>query len=166
MTKSRELTLREIRKLVAFPPKLYAEGFDLIKEWHFRNYDGTLCFPWPEYDELVCGFNTAVSDFCLAFRESWFDRDYSHEEAGTAPGNEEAIKSAFGRNYSHEEARKILENEAIIKSATLSQIKRMLSYYLGVERFCDGAWADMITRGYIRRLLERLEVIASEMSKE
>ena len=166
MTKSRELTLREIRELVAFLPKLYAEGFTPITRWHIRNYDGTLCFPWPEYDELVERFRRAIWKFDDAFSESWFDRDHRHEKAGMAPENEGAIKSAFGRNYSHEEARKILENEDIIKSATLSQIRMMLSYYLGVERFCDGAEADMIEKGYIRRLLERLEAIASEMSKE
>ena len=32
-----------------------------------------------------------------------------------------------------------------------------------IERFCDGHWAEMIEGGYIRRLLERLIVLRSQM---
>ena len=70
MTKTRRPTLRQIRELVAFLPQLYTEGFTPIKRWHTHNENGTLCFPWPEYDELVDKFFEAASS------EWWVDHDY------------------------------------------------------------------------------------------
>ena len=52
------------------------------------------------------------------------------------------------------------------KAATLSRIKTMMTYCLRGERFCDGHWDAMIGDGHIRRLFERLDVIASGTSKE
>ena len=42
----------------------------------------------------------------------------------------------------------------------------MLTFCVRGECFSDGHWAEMIEKGYIRRLLERLNVIQSELSKE
>jgi hypothetical protein len=38
----------------------------------------------------------------------------------------------------------------------------MLTYCVWGERFSDGHWGTMIEKGYIRRLLERLDEIKSE----
>ena len=132
MTKTRRPTLRQIRELVAFLPQLYPEGFTPIKRWHTHNKDGGLCFPWPEYDELVKKFFQAASG------EWWCDHTYDPDKAGL-----------------------MLENEGAIKTATLSHVKTMLTYCVRGERFCDGHWGRMITEGHIRRLLERLDVIGS-----
>jgi hypothetical protein len=44
-----------------------------------------------------------------------------------------------------------------LKAADLSQIKTMLTYCVRGERFSEGFWGEMIERGYILRLLERLD---------
>jgi hypothetical protein len=44
-----------------------------------------------------------------------------------------------------------------------AEIKTMLTFCLRGERFADGHWGEMIEAGHIRRLLERLLVIRSEM---
>lgn len=53
-----EKILLEINILVSYLPKLYAEGFNPIKKWHGgnENKDGSISFPWPEYDEVVVDF--------------------------------------------------------------------------------------------------------------
>ena len=53
MTGTGQTMSQEIRDLVAFLPELHQQGFTPVKRWHSCNGDGTLCFPWPEYDELV-----------------------------------------------------------------------------------------------------------------
>ena len=124
----------EIAELVAFLPRLYAQGFTPVTGagGGTVDEDGTLTLPWPEYDELVRDF------FHAAGSEWWSDYDYVPEEAG-----------------------RMLENHEGVKDATLSQIKAMLTYCVRGERFCDGHWAAMIERGHIRRLLERLAVLAA-----
>ena len=50
-----------------------------------------------------------------------------------------------------------------LKAASLSEIKTMLTYCVRGERFSDGHWAAMIEKGYIRRVLERLNEIKLEL---
>jgi len=57
----------------------------------------------------------------------------------------------------------MIKDEALIRTASLSQIKTMLTFCLRGERFSDGHWAQMIEKGHIRRLLERLNEIKSEL---
>ena len=38
----------------------------------------------------------------------------------------------------------------------------MLTFCVRGERFSDGHWAEMIEKGYIRQLLEQLNVIKAE----
>jgi hypothetical protein len=56
----------------------------------------------------------------------------------------------------------LIKGENSIETATLSQIRSMLTFCVRGERFSDGHWEQMIREGYIRRLLERLNVIKSE----
>jgi Family of unknown function (DUF6508) len=127
--KTRMPTLYDIEELVAFLPRLYAEGFTPIKRWRvaIKDQDGVLTMPWPEYDELVGEF------FRVASSECWSDYDYRPEEA-----------------------RRMLESDDVLNTADLAQIKTMLTYCVRGERFCDGHWGAMIEDGYVRRLLQRL----------
>jgi len=122
-------TSQDIEELVAFLPRLYADGFVPVIRWRggTPNEDGVLTMPWPEYDEVVEQFFRAAS------RECW--RNY-----GYSPG----------------EAARMLATEGLIEAADLAQIKTMLTYCVRGERFCDGHWGAMIEEGYIRRLLQRL----------
>jgi Family of unknown function (DUF6508) len=132
--KTRMPTLHDIEELVAFLPRLYAEGFTPIKRWRggAEGPDGVLTMPWPEYDELVGEF------FRVASRECWSDYDYRPEEA-----------------------RRMLESDDVLKTADLAQIKTMLTYCVRGERFCDGHWGAMIEGGHVRRLLRRLAELGS-----
>ena len=58
--------------------------------------------------------------------------------------------------YSPEQAWTMLQDSSFVQSSSLNQIKTMLTYCVRGERFSDGHWGDMIEKGYIRRLLERL----------
>jgi hypothetical protein len=53
----------------------------------------------------------------------------------------------------------MLQDEQAVKTASLAGIKTMLTFCLRGERFSDGHWAAMIEKGYIRRVLERLNKI-------
>jgi hypothetical protein len=125
----------EITDLVAFLPRLYAEGIEPIKRWHFEKEDeeNVLTMPWPEYDEVVYEL------FHAASAEFWSDY-----------------------NYRPEEAARMLEDHDVVENATLSQIKTMITYCVRGERFCDGHWGAMIDGGHIRRLLERLAEIGRD----
>jgi hypothetical protein len=65
--------------------------------------------------------------------------------------------------YDPEQADLMLKDENRVKTASLAEIKTMLTFCVRGERFSDGHWAQMIEKGYIRRILERLTEIKSEM---
>lgn len=59
----------------------------------------------------------------------------------------------------------MLEDENRIRTASPAEIKSILTFCTRGERFSDGHWGGMIEKGYIRRLLERMEVIKVEQFK-
>jgi hypothetical protein len=65
--------------------------------------------------------------------------------------------------YNPENAYQLLKDEQAIKTASLPQVKSMLTFCVRGERFSDGHWEEMIEKGYIRRILERLNEIKLEM---
>ena len=138
MEKKQLPTLQEIEKLTAFLPRLYAEGFSPVQNWEGgeKRKDGSFTMPYPNYDPLVEEFFRQVSG------GGWLDYEYNPEQA-----------------Y------QMLKDENAIKTASLSQIQTMLTFCIRGERFSDGHWAQMIEEGYIRRLLERLNVIKVELMK-
>ncbi len=128
-------TLQEIEALTAYLPRLYAEGFSPVIKWNGgKQADGTFTVPYPDYDPLVEEFYRAVSS------GGWLDIGYDPDQAS-----------------------RMLKDENMVKTALLSQIKAMLTFCVRGERFSDGHWAEMIEKGYIRRLLERLNVIAEQL---
>ncbi len=137
MDPTRLPVLEEIEELVAFLPKLYADGFKPIRRWGGGEQvkDGSFTMPWPDYDEVVIEF------FRAAGKDCWCDYAYHPEEAG-----------------------RMLKDEEFVKTSSLPQIKTMLTYCVRGERFCDGHWAAMIERGHIRRLLDRLAEIGAQFS--
>lgn len=128
-------TKKDIDELVAFLPRLCAEGFSPISEWSScdKDEDGVMHLPEPTYEPVVREFFRAAS------RDCWVDRGYNVERA-----------------------ERMLASEETIKTADLAQIRTMLTYCGRLERFCDGHWASMIKGGYIRRLLERLVELGGE----
>ena len=138
MKKTRLPTLQEIEALTIFLPRLYTEGFSPIESWSGgeKQKDGSFTIPYPNYNPVVEEFYRAVSS------GGWLDPEYNPEQA-----------------Y------RMLKDESLVKTASLAQIKTMLTFCVRGERFSDGHWGEMIEKGYIRRLLERLEEIKSEQWK-
>jgi len=132
-------TKEEIDALTAFLPHLAAEDFSPVKEWKGakRTKSMAITTPWPDYEQAVRDFFEAASAPC------WMDGRYLQFEAG-----------------------EMLEDEARVRNASLDEIRIMLTWCVRGERFCDGHWASVIKAGHIRRLLERLVVIRSEMDSE
>jgi uncharacterized protein DUF6508 len=135
MKKNQLPTLQDIEALTAFLPRLYAEGFSPVVSWSGgeKRKDGSFTVPYPNYDGVVEEFYRLISS------GGWLDYEYNPEQA-----------------Y------RMLKDENLIKTASLSQIQTMLTFCVRGERFSDGHWAEMIEKGYIRRLLERLNEIKSE----
>lgn len=133
--KSNELpTLQDIEALIAYLPRLYAEGFSPVIRWEGgKQNDGSFSLPYPIYDPLV-------EEFFRLGGGPWIDYQYNPEQAWET-----------------------LKDENRIKTASLSQIKTMLTFCVRGERFSDGHWGEMIEKGYIRRLLERLNEIRAEL---
>jgi Family of unknown function (DUF6508) len=108
---------------------LYTAGINPEVRWEGGNKDekGVIHMPYPIYDELVEEFIRAASNEC------WLNHGYRPEEA-----------------Y------EMLKDDEVIRSANVSKIKTMLTFIVRGERFSDGHWGEMIRRGYVRKLLERL----------
>ena len=124
-------TLQDIETLTAYLPRLYAEGFSPIVKWEGGETlkNGSITLSYPKYDPLVEEFFGHVSS-------KWLDYEYDPEQA-----------------Y------EMLKDENRVKAASLAEIKTMLTFCVRGERFSEGHWAAMIEKGYIRRLLERLNEI-------
>ena len=135
MNKTSLPTLQDIEELTAYLPRLYAEGFSPVVRWEGgeKRKDGSYTMPYPIYDSLVEEFFRTVSG-------AWLDYEYNPEQAYV-----------------------MLKDEQLMKAASLSQIKTMLTFCVRGERFSDGHWGEMIEQGHIRRLLERLNEIKSEL---
>lgn len=131
-------TLEQIEKLTAYLPRLYAEGFVPVVRWEGseKRKDGSFSMPYPMYDSLVEEFFRRVSS------DGWLDPEYD-------PG----------------QAYQMIKDEVRVGSASLPEIRAMLTFCVRGERFSDGHWAEMIEKGYIRRLLERLNEIKSEQAE-
>lgn len=126
-------TRQDIGQLTAFLPRLYAEGFSPVICWEGgKQEDGSFTLPYPKYDPLV-------EEFFQRIQGNWIDYEYNPEQA-----------------YA------MLKNEELVKTASLHQVKSMLTFCKRGERFSDGHWAEMIEKGYIRQLLERLNELKSD----
>lgn len=135
MNKTSLPTLQDIEELTAYLPRLHAEGFSPVVRWEGgeKRKDGSYTMPYPTYDSLVEEFFRTISG-------AWLDYEYNPEQAYV-----------------------MLKDEQLIRTASLSQIKTMLTFCVRGERFSDGHWGEMIEQGHIRRLLERLNEIKSEL---
>jgi len=131
-------TSQQIEALTAFLPELYADGFSPVLCWEGgeRQKDGSFTLPYPNYNPVVEQFFHTVSS------QGWLDFEYNPEQA-----------------Y------QMLKDESLIEAASIPQIKTMLTFCVRGERFSDGHGAEMIERGYIRRLLERLNTIQAKQHK-
>jgi hypothetical protein len=132
------LDLKDIDELVAFLPRLYRTGRSKpVVEWKGGKQEDNGCFtlPWPVYSDDVEEF------FQLTSKPCWSDTKYVPSEAGA-----------------------MIDDEEFIKNATLAQCRTLLTYCTRGERFCSGHWGDMIKKGVIRSILNRLKEIR-ELSK-
>ena len=77
-------TRQEIEALVAYLPRLYADGFQPIVRW--VDHGGTL--PTPEYHEAVTAFFKAAGQPC------WRDYAYNPSLAGKQLADEAFVKTA------------------------------------------------------------------------
>ena len=113
-------TLKEIEALLAYLPRLYAEGFTPITRWEGgqKSKDGSISMPYPVYDPLVEEFYRQIS------AGGWVDTRYD-------PG----------------QAYEMLKDQSAVKSASLAQVRAMLTFCVRGERFSDGHWAEMIEQG-------------------
>ena len=128
-------TLDDIDELVAFLPKLYADGFEAQKEMRIEDGpDGSVSFPHAVYDPLVWEFMETASKDC------WCDYDYSPASSGEP-----------------------LDDPSYVASASIEKIKSMLTWCIRGERFCGGHVGTMIETGKVRILLERLTELREKL---
>ncbi len=130
-------TLQDIERLTAYLPRLYAEGFSPVIRW-----EGGANLKDGSFTLPYPKYDPLVEEF-FRFGGAWIDYEYNPEQA-----------------Y------QMLKDEGVVKTASLPQIKSMLTFCVRGERFSDGHWAEMIEKGYICRILERLNEIKSEMMNE
>ena len=124
-------TQAEVDELLAFLPVFSAPEYEPVRQWHGGPAGKPQSLtPFPEYDDAVEAFIDAASKDC------WKDRFY--------------VSSGASR---------MLEEDGRIQGASLANIKSMLTFCVRGERFCDGHVGDIISKGYVMRILERLAEI-------
>lgn len=131
---TRQPTAEGIRELVAFLPRLYAEGFEPIIGYYggVHNEDGVYVLPQPMCHELVNEFVDVILK-----QDCWNDHKY--------------LSSIEKLNLKCKS-----DITTAIATASLEEMKTLIAYFIRRERFCDGHWGSMIKSGYVRLLLERL----------
>ena len=69
--------------------------------------------------------------------------------------------------YDLEEGNRIASsgNFAEIHQADLAKVRRLLTYFVRGERFCDGHWVSMVKKGYLQALIDRLQIIIHDFDK-
>ena len=69
--------------------------------------------------------------------------------------------------YDIEEGNRIASsgNFAEIHHADLAKVRRLLTYFVRGERFCDGHWVSMVEKGYLQALIDRLQIIIRDIDK-
>lgn len=129
-----EPTRRDFQRLLSYLRRLYAPGFSPVLRVHGNHYrpDGVYVVSWLEYDPLVEAFFEEVG------KPWWHHPNYDPLLAG-----------------------KMLE-EGDLSTASLDSVRRMLTWCNRSQRFTDDGWEHAIECGDIRRLLERLAVIAGD----
>lgn len=125
----------QIQQLLDYLPRLYAPGFAPVRAWEGaeRLPDGSLSLGWPDYDPLVREF------FHLLACDPWADTGYQPARA-----------------------RALLDDATSLARAELAQVREALTLCMRSERFGAGSWADAISSGAIRRLLQRLAQMHTE----
>jgi hypothetical protein len=129
-------TPEHIAELVAFLPKLYAEGSEILKEMVIEDSVGSLVFPYAVYSDVIDKFVEVAS------QKHWCDSNYSPATSGQG-----------------------LEDPAFVARASLDEVKTMLTWCICGERFCSGHLGTIIESGKLRLLLERLAVIRKELGQ-
>ena len=122
-------TIDEIDEITGFLPIFSSSGFKPIRTWIGSDIyaDGSLAAPYPNYETVVTQF------FLIAAKACWSDYAYNPTIAA-----------------------KTLEDGSLVQDCSLNEIKSLLTYCVRGERFGEGFWGEMIKRGYIQLILERL----------
>lgn len=122
-------SVQDIDVLLAFLPKLYAEGARTFADDPDEeiSQEGVLQIGSPNYSDAVIEF------FDAARRPIWNDHDYVNKHAG-----------------------KIVFDPSRIAVASLQDMKTILTFCVRGERFCAGHWGELVEEGQIRYILNRL----------
>ena len=69
--------------------------------------------------------------------------------------------------YDIEEGNRIAisDNFTEIHQADLAKVRRLLTYFVRGERFCDGHWVSMVEKGFLQALIDRLRIIIHDIDK-
>jgi O-acetyl-ADP-ribose deacetylase (regulator of RNase III) len=73
------------------------------------------------------------------------------------------ILTGFDWGSWHQETNNLSDNIEAIASANLLTLKKLLTTYVRADRFCDGYLASMLEGGQIVAILQRLQVIETEI---
>jgi hypothetical protein len=123
---------KDFQDLTAFLPRLYAPGFQPIIRW-----DGGTRNAQGHIQVPYPVYAELVHQFFrVVAQDCWIDRSYIPEQA--VP---------------------MLDR---IETLSLPELRILLTFCLRGERFSDGHWEAMIEKGYIRRILERLQQLTED----
>jgi hypothetical protein len=125
--------------LAAFLPRISRKDFRAgVPAGGERMANGVITMPHIAYGEVVREFEKA------AHEHGWvYSFDYI-EWAQT------------------EEGKRLLEDPSAIEVADFDQLRRLLTWYIRAERFCDGALFKAFEKGQILRIVERASVLLEE----
>jgi len=126
-------TAEEIETLVGFFPLLNDPTFAEVK-WHCDQSDGVVHLPWIEYGP--------EAGRLMAFLAS------------------SRFVQPFDWPAWQDQAERYVEEPQRLRSASMADIQRLLTTHLRKERFCEGHFAAMLSRGHIAAIVARVAELA------
>lgn len=130
--------------LAAFLPRISREDFRAgVPAGGERMANGVITMPHIAYGEVAREFEK------VAYEHGWI---YSFDYITWAQT---------------EEGKRLLEDPSAIDVANFDQLRKLLTWYIRAERFCDGALFQAFEKGQILRIVQRATVLleANERSK-
>lgn len=132
-----EEDFKQISNLIKYLPKFNKTGRKFIIKWFGgKDENGNMYMPYPKY------YKDVVEFFYEAGSEYWTDVNYLSNRTAQS-----------------------IRSDAKIKNASLQELKKMITYCTRGERSCDRHSAEMLKRGIVIKILERLKFLHNENRK-
>ena len=135
-TRNKQPTKDDIDRILAFLPIFERADFKAA-QWIFYGEleDGSIPMPYCDYSPAVIEFVTVLEETGFLICFDWCSWEQSSE----------------------------LDDIERIKTADIETLRKLLTYYVRCDRYCEGHLAVVFETGCIKAILNRLKALATDL---